>query len=98
VVAALAERIGAMPRAEVLAAMETAGVPAGPINTVAEAFSDPQAVHRGMVQESPDSRSPRSPMRFSDAALATDRGPPRLDADGPAIRAALAAGRDWPEP
>jgi crotonobetainyl-CoA:carnitine CoA-transferase CaiB-like acyl-CoA transferase len=51
VVAALAERIGAMPRAEVLAAMETAGVPAGPINTVAEAFADPQAVHRGMVQE-----------------------------------------------
>jgi crotonobetainyl-CoA:carnitine CoA-transferase CaiB-like acyl-CoA transferase len=98
VVAALAERIGAMPRAEVLAAMETAGVPAGPINTVAEAFADPQAVHRGMVQESSGSRGPRSPMRFSDADLATDRGPPRLDADGPAIRAALAAGRDWPEP
>jgi crotonobetainyl-CoA:carnitine CoA-transferase CaiB-like acyl-CoA transferase len=98
VVAALAERISTMPRSEVLAAMEKAGVPAGPINTVAEAFGDPQAVHRGMVQEMPGSRAPRSPMRFSDAALATDRGPPRLDADGPAIRAALAAGRDWPEP
>jgi crotonobetainyl-CoA:carnitine CoA-transferase CaiB-like acyl-CoA transferase len=78
--------------------METAGVPAGPINTVAEAFADPQAAHRGLVQETPGSRGPRSPMRFSGAALATDRGPPRLDADGPAIRAALARGLDWPEP
>jgi crotonobetainyl-CoA:carnitine CoA-transferase CaiB-like acyl-CoA transferase len=98
VVAVIAERIGGMGRTEVLAAMEAAGVPAGPINTVAEAFADPQAVHRGMVQETPGSRGPRSPMRFSEADLATDRGPPLLDADGPAIRAALAAGRDWPEP
>ena len=56
-VAALAARIGALPRAEVLAAMEAAGVPAGPINTVAEAFADPQAVARGMVQEIGGSRS-----------------------------------------
>jgi crotonobetainyl-CoA:carnitine CoA-transferase CaiB-like acyl-CoA transferase len=96
VVAALQARIGAMARAEVLAAMEAAGVPAGPINTVAEAFADPQAAHRGMVQEIGGSRSPRSPMRFSDADLAVDRPPPTPDADGPAIRAALAAGVDWP--
>lgn len=32
-----------------LRAFEGAGIPAGPINTIAEAFDDPQVVHRGMV-------------------------------------------------
>jgi len=95
-VAALEARIGAMPRAEVLAAMAAGGVPAGPINTVAEAFAEPQAVARGAVQEAGGSRSPRSPLRFSDAELAGDLPPPRLDQHGDAIRAALAAGADWP--
>ena len=40
--------------------------------------------------------APRSPMRFSDAELARDRPPPRLDEHGAAIRAALADGADWP--
>ncbi|MBP7000794.1 CaiB/BaiF CoA-transferase family protein [Amaricoccus sp.] len=95
-VAALAPALAARSRADLLAALEAAGVPAGPINTVAEAFADPQAEARGMVQEIAGSRAPRSPMRFSDAALAADRAPPRLDADGGAIRAALAAGAAWP--
>jgi crotonobetainyl-CoA:carnitine CoA-transferase CaiB-like acyl-CoA transferase len=63
---------------------------------VAEAFADPQAEHRGMVQALGVSRAPRSPMRFSDAALAAERPPPALDADGAAIRAALATGAAWP--
>ena len=96
VVAALEARLGGMPRAAVLAAMDAAGVPAGPINSVAEAFAEPQAVARGMVQEIGGSRSPRSPLRFSDAALAADRPPPRLDEHGAAIRAALAEGAGWP--
>ena len=96
VIGALSARLAGMKRAEVLVAMEAAGVPAGPINTVAEAFAEPQAVARGMVQEIGGSRSPRSPMRFSGAELATDRPPPELDADGRAIREALAGGADWP--
>ena len=36
-------------RADLLADLEAAGVPAGPINTVEDALLDPQAVHRGMV-------------------------------------------------
>jgi crotonobetainyl-CoA:carnitine CoA-transferase CaiB-like acyl-CoA transferase len=95
-VALLGDRLAALPRAEILAAMERAGVPAGPINTVAEAFADAQAVHRGMVQEVGGARVPRSPMRFSTADTAADLPPPRLDAHGPAIRAAVAAGADWP--
>jgi crotonobetainyl-CoA:carnitine CoA-transferase CaiB-like acyl-CoA transferase len=95
-VAVLAPRIAALPRAEVLAAMAAGGIPAGPINTVAEAFAEPQAVARGAVWDIAGSRAPASPMRFSDAELARDRPPPRLDEHGPAIRAALAAGADWP--
>jgi crotonobetainyl-CoA:carnitine CoA-transferase CaiB-like acyl-CoA transferase len=95
-IALISARLATLPRAGILAAMETAGVPAGPINTVAEAFDDPQARHRGMIAETPGSRAPRSPMRFSDAELTTDRPPPRLDADGAAIRAALAEGGGWP--
>ncbi len=92
----LEARLASMPRAEVLALMQTLGVPAGPINTVAEAFAEPQAVARGMVQETAGSRSPRLPVRFSDAETAADLPPPRLDEHGPAIRAALASGASWP--
>lgn len=94
---ALEPALAAQPRSDILAALEAAGVPAGPINTVAEAFADPQAEARGMVLELDGSRAPRSPMRFSDAALASDLPPPRRDADGSAIRAALASGAIWPE-
>ena len=93
----LAPALAARPRAALLAALEAAGVPAGPITTVAEAFADPQARARGMVQDIGGSRVPRSPMRFSGARLAADRPPPRLDADGAAIRAALASGARWPD-
>ncbi|MBP7242479.1 CaiB/BaiF CoA-transferase family protein [Amaricoccus sp.] len=93
---ALAPALAARSRADLLAALETAGVPAGSINTVAEAFADPQAEARGMTQEIDGSRAPRSPMRFSDAALAAEAPPPRLDADGAAIRAALGSGASWP--
>ncbi len=96
--AALAPEVARLGRAEALATMARAGVPAGPINTVAEAFDEPQARHRGLAQQIGDSRAPRSPMRFSAAELAADRPPPRLDEHGDAIRAALAAGADWPTP
>jgi crotonobetainyl-CoA:carnitine CoA-transferase CaiB-like acyl-CoA transferase len=96
--AILEPAIAARPRASVLAVLHAAGVPAGAINTVSEAFAEPQAVARGIVQEIGGSRSARSPMRFSAAETAADRAPPRLDEHGPAIRAALAAGADWPDP
>jgi crotonobetainyl-CoA:carnitine CoA-transferase CaiB-like acyl-CoA transferase len=94
--AVLAPRIAAMPRAEVLAALHAGGVPAGAINSVAEAFAEPQATARAMIQEVGGSRSARLPIRFSDAEIAADRPPPRLDEHGPGIRAALADGADWP--
>jgi crotonobetainyl-CoA:carnitine CoA-transferase CaiB-like acyl-CoA transferase len=33
---------------DLLAGLETAGVPAGPINSIADVFDDPQVRHRGM--------------------------------------------------
>jgi crotonobetainyl-CoA:carnitine CoA-transferase CaiB-like acyl-CoA transferase len=93
-VAALGGRIGEMSRTEVLAAMAAGGVPAGPINTVAEAFAESQALAREMVQEIGGSRAPRLPVRFSDAEAAHDLPPPRRDEHGDAIRAAMAGPRD----
>jgi crotonobetainyl-CoA:carnitine CoA-transferase CaiB-like acyl-CoA transferase len=80
--AALTERITAATRAwaksDLLAACEAAGVPAGPINDMAEVFADPQVIARGM-QIAPDGLpGVRSPMTFSDADLALDRPAPRL--------------------
>jgi crotonobetainyl-CoA:carnitine CoA-transferase CaiB-like acyl-CoA transferase len=44
----LVPSIALLPRARLLADLEAAGVPAGPINAVAEVFDDPQVVHRGL--------------------------------------------------
>ncbi|UVO51887.1 CoA transferase [Sphingomonas sp. SUN019] len=68
-------------RDDLLAKLEAAGVPAGPINTVEQALNDPQVVARGMVLPANDSRpiaGLRTPIRFSDADLALDRGAPPL--------------------
>ena len=39
------------PSDELLAGLEAAGVPAGPVNRVDQAFADPQVIARGMYQE-----------------------------------------------
>jgi crotonobetainyl-CoA:carnitine CoA-transferase CaiB-like acyl-CoA transferase len=41
-------------KADLLAALEGAGVPAGPINTLDEVFADPQVLHRSMVSRLPE--------------------------------------------
>lgn len=65
-------------KADLLAACEAAGVPAGPINDLAEVFADPQIVARGM-QIAPDGvPGVRSPFHFSGAELALDRPAPKL--------------------
>ncbi|GAA0673517.1 crotonobetainyl-CoA:carnitine CoA-transferase CaiB-like acyl-CoA transferase [Sphingomonas insulae] len=65
-------------RDDLLARLETAGVPAGPINTVEQALTDPQIVARGMVLDTAPIKGLRTPIRFSDADLATGRPAPRL--------------------
>ena len=74
-------------RDDLLAALEVAGVPAGPINTVSQALADPQVVAREMVVEvtrEDGSTLPglRTPIRFSDADLATGKAAPSLGGGG----------------
>lgn len=79
---AMTDRITAVTRgwskADLLVACETEGVPAGPINDMAEVFSDPQVMARGMQIAPEGLAGVRSPMRFSAASLNLDRPAPRL--------------------
>ena len=54
-VARLTELCKRMTSADILAKLEAVGVPAGPINTLDQVFSDPQVIHRG-VQARPAER------------------------------------------
>ena len=79
----LAGSLASRTRDEVLAEMEKRGVPAGPINTVADVFADPQVAHRGMRVDLPlpgggTLPSVRTPIQFSGAELALQRASPRL--------------------
>jgi len=65
-------------RDDLLAALEKAGVPAGPINTVADVFADPQFVHRGMKIEPDGVPGIRTPITFSDTPLSLDKPSPTL--------------------
>jgi crotonobetainyl-CoA:carnitine CoA-transferase CaiB-like acyl-CoA transferase len=65
-------------KADLLAACEAQGVPAGPINDLAEVFADAQVQARGMEIAPDGIKGVRSPMTFSDAELALGRTAPRL--------------------
>ena len=68
-------------RDALLAALEAGGVPAGPINTVADAFNDPQTRHRGMQIDPQGMTGVRTPIIFSESGLSLERAAPGLDAD-----------------
>ncbi len=80
--AAMTARITAATKtwkmADLLAACEGAGVPAGPINDMAQVFADPQVVARQMQIAPGGVPGVRSPMTFSGADLALDRPSPKL--------------------
>lgn len=65
-------------KADLLTACEDAGVPAGPINDLAEVFADPQVIARGLKITPDGLNGVRSPMTFSGADLALDRPAPKL--------------------
>ncbi|WP_405030194.1 CaiB/BaiF CoA transferase family protein [Mycoplana sp. BE70] len=77
------ERSRNWKKSDLLAACEENGVPAGPINSIAETFDDPQIKARGMRLDLPDrdgNRIPsvRTPIVFSETPLAYERPSPRL--------------------
>ena len=67
-----------------MAALEAAGVPCGPVNTLDQVFDEPQAKHRGLevTQARADLSAPvrtvASPIRLSATPVAYDRPPPAL--------------------
>lgn len=63
---------------DLLAALEAATVPAGPINTMAQTFANPQIQHRGMKITPEGVPGVRGPWVFSDADLKLDRSAPVL--------------------
>jgi len=68
-------------KADLLAACEAQGIPAGPINDLAEVFEDPQIQARGMKVELDGIPGVRSPFRFSGAELNLTRPSPKLGED-----------------
>ena len=79
----IGERLAKRPAREWLARLEPAGVPCGPINDLAQVFSDPQVRHRAMEVRVPhpaagEVRLVASPMKLSASPITYDTAPPTL--------------------
>jgi crotonobetainyl-CoA:carnitine CoA-transferase CaiB-like acyl-CoA transferase len=79
-----------------LAALERAAVPAGPINSIAQVFADPQVAARGMRLDLPASGasggtvpSVRAPIVLDGLAMAAPTAAPRLGEQTASILAEL---------
>lgn len=90
--ARLSDMTHSFARDDLLSALEKAGVPAGPINTVADVFADQQVIARGMRVElaNPDAAkgsvpSVRSPIMINGEAMVAELPSPRLGADTEAV-------------
>ncbi len=81
--AAISMRIATMKRDELLMKLENRNVPAGPINNVKQALTDPQIAARGMVIDLDEAglKGLRTPIRFSDAELSLGKPSPALPSD-----------------
>ena len=74
-----------------LARLADAGVPAGPVNTIHDVFSDPHVIERQLRVTLPHARlgtvpGVACPVRMSDSPPVLDRGPPVLDEHAEQIR------------
>lgn len=70
-------------KADLLEALETAVVPAGPINSIEEAFADPQLAHRDMIIDADNGvRGLRTPISFANGNCASSMGAPELGEHG----------------
>jgi crotonobetainyl-CoA:carnitine CoA-transferase CaiB-like acyl-CoA transferase len=86
--AALSPALALRRKDELLAALAAAGVPAGPINDVAEVFADPQVVARGLRLDLGGMPGVASPIVIDGRRQVSDRASP-----------ALGSGADgWPGP
>lgn len=79
----LAERMATGERDHWLVALESVGVPAGPINTLDQVYEDPHVLARGMKRELPHPAAGKvpmaaSPLKFSGSPVEYRRPPPML--------------------
>jgi crotonobetainyl-CoA:carnitine CoA-transferase CaiB-like acyl-CoA transferase len=95
-VAAIEEATQKFAGAPLLAALERAAVPAGPINSIAQVFADPQVAARGMRLDLPASGasggtvpSVRAPIVLDGLAMAAPTAAPRLGEQTASILAEL---------
>jgi crotonobetainyl-CoA:carnitine CoA-transferase CaiB-like acyl-CoA transferase len=90
----LADTFGAITRtwhqADMLAAMEAAGVPAGPIYNLQQVFDDPQVQHRGVAVEVPHPLAGSvklcsNPIKFSETPITDYTAPPTMGQHNDAV-------------
>jgi len=96
-VALIAERIAERSAAEWLAALEGAGIPAGPINRISQALADPHALYRGVVRELGPGKlgevpTVGSPLRFDGERADADLPPPALGEHTAEVLAGIGVG------
>ena len=84
-VAKLSALTGRRKSADLLAKLESVGVPAGPINDLDQVCADPQVIHRGMRIDRPSAAAKggkipgvRTPITLDGAPMAAERPSPRL--------------------
>jgi crotonobetainyl-CoA:carnitine CoA-transferase CaiB-like acyl-CoA transferase len=92
--ALLRDQFGEWEREKLIAALDSAGVPCGPINNVADVFKEPQVKARGMLRHVPHSSGVdvplvASPIRLDGEALPIRSAPPLLGEHSTAILAEL---------
>ncbi|MDT2040149.1 MAG: CaiB/BaiF CoA-transferase family protein [Planktomarina sp.] len=78
VVSQITKQLSTLTKLEVLTSLEAAGVPSGPINTVAEALEDPQTLYREMRIAPEGIPGVRTPIKFSKSSLKLKRAAPGL--------------------
>ena len=81
--AAIEARLSGLTQADVIARLEKAEVPVGPVYDLAQVFADPQSVHLGMALDTPhpkvpDLRTTGFPYRMSETAPEVRCPPPML--------------------
>ena len=86
---ALAAETARWHKCDLLAACETGGVPAGPINDMAEVFADPQVIARGLALDLDGLKGVRAPFRFSGGDAVADRPAPMLGEHDAAVAPSL---------
>jgi crotonobetainyl-CoA:carnitine CoA-transferase CaiB-like acyl-CoA transferase len=87
--ALLEARLATLPAAEWVVRLTDAGVPAGPINDIAQAFALAAELGLEPVAEVDGVRTVRSPLRLSDTPVEHRRRPPRLGEHDAELRAWL---------